>query len=175
MSDDALVRRLRQDGDDQAFAELVQRHQSRLRYSLRQLTGHDEALADDIAQETFVKAHRGLRQYRGDARFFTWLYRIAWHCFMDHHRRRKREQILTRLPQPEISRSTQNRDQLHMDFAKALSNFPPEQRMALHLHLQREFTHQEIAEIMNCPLGTVKSHIQRGREKLQGYLEAWRP
>ena len=60
-----------------------------------------------------------------------------------------------------------------MFFARALMKFSPEQRMVLHLHLQREFTHRDIAQIMDCPLGTVKSHIQRGRIKLQEYLEAW--
>jgi RNA polymerase sigma-70 factor (ECF subfamily) len=55
----------------------------------------------------------------------------------------------------------------------ALMNFDPDQRMALHLHLHRGFSHREISQIMDCPLGTIKSHIQRGRPILQRYLEAW--
>jgi RNA polymerase sigma-70 factor (ECF subfamily) len=63
---------------------------------------------------------------------------------------------------------------MHRDFANVLQNFSPEQRMVLHLHLQREFTQSEIVKIMDCPLGTVKSHVQRGRLKLQQYMEAWK-
>ncbi len=171
LTDDALIKRVQLDDDRQAFAELVLRHQSRLRYSLRQLTGYDESLADDLAQETFIKAYTNLTRFRRDAQFFTWLYRIAWRCFADHCRRRKPEQFAATTP--ETGYSTQERDDLHIDFARALMHFNPEQRMVLHLHLQREFTQSDIAKIMNCPLGTVKSHIRRGRPKLQKYMEAW--
>ena len=173
LGDNVLVRRAQLHDDQEAFAELVRRHQSRLRYSLRQLTNYDESLADDLAQETFIKAYLRLHQFRGDARFFTWLYRIAWRCFADHCRRRKPEQSLDATKITEPGYTTGERDDLHADFAKALMNFGPERRMILHLHLQREFTHTDIARIMDCPLGTVKSHIKRGREKLQTYLEDW--
>jgi len=173
LNDDALIKRVRKDDDQQAFAALVRRYQSRLRYSLRQLTDYDESLADDLAQETFIKAYMNLHQFRSDAQFFTWLYRIAWRSFADYYRRQKPEQVPGTSSDPEPSYTTQERDNLHMDFAKALMNFGPEQRMVLHLHFQREFTHQDIARIMDCPLGTVKSHIQRGRVKLQQYMEAW--
>ncbi len=166
-----LIRRAGKDDDHEAFAELVRRYQSRLRYSLRQLTGHDEALADDLAQETFIKAHRHLATFRGEAQFYTWLYRIAWHCFSDHCRRKGRQQVDG--PPPDTGYSVHERDDLHVDFARALMKLPPEQRMAVHLHLQREFTHSEIAEIMGRPLGTVKSHISRGRVILQKHLEDW--
>jgi len=173
LNDQALIRRVCKDGDQQAFAELVQRHQSRLRYSLRQLTGYDGARADDLAQETFIKAYKSLARFRGDAQFFTWLYRIAWRCFADDCRRNKRLQVFELQTEPETSYAPQDCENLHLDFARALMKFRPEQRMVLHLHLQREFTQIEIARIMDCPLGTVKSHIQRGRKKLQEYLAAW--
>jgi RNA polymerase sigma factor (sigma-70 family) len=174
LNDHALIKRAQEDDDEHAFAELVRRYQSRLRYSLRQLTGYDEALADDLAQETFIKVHQHLRQFRSDSGFFTWLYRIAWRCFADHYRRRRPEQVLGASPALERSYTPQDQNDLHLDFAMALMNFSPEQRMVLHLHFHREFTHREIAQIMDCPLGTIKSHIQRGRPKLQRYLEAWR-
>jgi len=173
LNDHALIRRMQKDHDQQAFAELVQRYQSRLRYSLRQLTGYDASLADDLAQETFIKAYKNLHQFRNDAQFFTWLYQIAWRCFADECRRRKPEQLIDTQTAPESGYTTQERDNLYMDFAKVLMNFGPEQRMVLHLHLQREFTQRDIAQIMGCPLGTVKSHIQRGRLKLQEYLADW--
>lgn len=172
-SDDlTLIRRAGRNDDHEAFAELVRRYQSRLRYSLRQLTGYNEALADDLAQETFIKAYRRLDSFRGDAQFFTWLYRIAWRCFSDHCRRQGWQQADK--PPPETGYSVGERDDLHVDFARALMRLPPEQRVAVHLHLHREFTHSEIAEIMGCPLGTVKSHIARGRLVLQKHLEDWK-
>jgi RNA polymerase sigma factor (sigma-70 family) len=173
LNDAALIKRVQQYDDQQAFAELVGRYQSRLRYSLRQLTGHDESLADDLAQETFIKAYKNLPRFHGNSHFFTWLYRIAWRCFADYCRSNKAAQVSSTSDCPEPSYTTQDRDNLQLDFARALMNFTPEQRMVLHLHLQREFTHRDIAKIMGCPLGTVKSHIQRGRIKLQKYLEAW--
>ena len=64
---------------------------------------------------------------------------------------------------------------LHRDFARALKMFLPEQRMALHLSYQRQLSHSEIAEIMDCPLGTVKSYISRGHEKLKQEMMSWHP
>ena len=176
VEDGALIARVREQGDQRAFAELVKRYQSQLRYSLRQLTGWDAALADDLAQETLIKAYRSINQFRGEAKFFTWLYKIAYHCFLAHKRSRKPEEPLEEGHEERHGQDQEragNPADLHRDFARALVQFPPEQRMALHLHLQREFTHQEIADLMECPLGTVKSHILRGRERLQQMLAGW--
>jgi RNA polymerase sigma-70 factor (ECF subfamily) len=173
LSDNTLIKRVLMENDQRSFEALVYRYQSRLRYSLRQLTDYDEPLTDDLAQEAFIKAYQNLDRFRGDAHFFTWLYRIAWRCFADYHRRRKPEQALDESPVLEVSYVMQEQGDMHRDFANVLQNFSPEQRMVLHLHLQREFTQSEIAKIMDCPLGTVKSHIQRGRLKLQQYMEAW--
>jgi RNA polymerase sigma-70 factor (ECF subfamily) len=169
-----LIQRVIATHDRRAFGELVRLHQSQLRYSLRQLTGWDEALADDLAQETFIRAWKSIGQFRGDARFFTWLYRIAYNCFAAHHRSRKPEESADEEFLEQHGGSTDHSVDLHRDFAIALAQFPPQQRMVLHLHMQREMTHEEIAGLLDCPLGTVKSHIQRGREKLQEKLSAWR-
>jgi len=159
-------------GDERAFESLIRRHEGRVFGLLLRMLGNRED-AEDVAQETFIKAYQALHRFRGESQFFTWLYRIAWRCFADHHRRRKSEQSSAAGQLPEVGYTTHERDQLHMDFARALMNFEPERRMVLHLHLQREFTHHEIARIMDRPLGTIKSHIQRGRPKLQQYMEAW--
>lgn len=173
LDDRTLIDRVLGQRDERAFAELVKRYQSPLRYSLRQLTGWDQALADDLAQETFIKAYRSLHQFRGDAKFFTWLYRIAYHCFLAQRRSRKPEEPLDEDSYSEKADQDPGAD-LHRDLARAMLALSPEQRMAVHLHLQRELTHEEVAEIMNCPLGTAKSHLQRGREKLRAQLSAWR-
>jgi RNA polymerase sigma factor (sigma-70 family) len=173
VDDQALIARVIAADDHHAFGELVKRYQSPLRYSLRQLTGWDQALADDLAQETFISAYRSLRQYRGEAKFFTWLYRIAYNAFLARQRSRKPEEPLPEQEPAGDAAGTDDAADLHRDFARALQSFPPQQRMALHLHLQREMTHEEIAEMMDCPLGTVKSHIQRGRLKLRELLSSW--
>jgi RNA polymerase sigma-70 factor, ECF subfamily len=175
LDDQALITRVLDNGDEHAFAELVKRYQSQLRYSLRQLTGWDEALADDLAQETFIKVYKSLHQYKGNAKFFTWVYRIAYNCFAAHCRSRKPEVPLGQTEIPEQGFNPETEADLHRDFALALKNFLPEQRMALHLFYQREMSHSEIAEVMDCPLGTVKSYISRGHEKLKQQMMSWHP
>jgi len=86
-SDAELIARILQRDDRHAFGELVRRSQSQLRSLLRRLTCGDEALADDLSQQAFVRAYRGLRGYRGGARFSSWLYRIAYNVFLTQRRR----------------------------------------------------------------------------------------
>lgn len=173
--DGTLIARVVAENDHRAFAQLVNRHQSKLRYSLRQLTGWDEASADDLAQETFIKAYKALGSFRGDANFATWLYRIAYNCFAAHIRAQRPMLRLDEKTHDDQSYDADTAHALHRDFAMALQQLPGNQRVALHLHLQRELTHQEVAEVMNCPLGTAKSHIRRGREKLKLLLAGWQP
>ena len=80
LTDADLIARVLANDDQHAFGELVRRHQSSVRGLLRQLTRTDVSLADDLAQETFLRAYKNIRSFRGEARFFTWLYRIAYNC-----------------------------------------------------------------------------------------------
>ena len=89
LTDADLVARVLLNDDHHAFSELVRRHQSAVRGLLRQLTRTDAALADDLAQETFLKAFKNIRSFRGEAKFSTWLYRIAYNCFREEARKRK--------------------------------------------------------------------------------------
>ena len=157
-----------------AFSELVKQHQSQLRYSLRQLTGWNEALADDLAQETFIKAYRALPNYRGDAKFSSWLYRIAHNQMISHYRKAANRPQDHQSEVPDIA-TIDPSDELEKDLAKALATLPPGQRMALHLLLHREYTQSEISDIMGIPLGTVKTHISRGKEQLRTFMSAWQP
>jgi len=155
-----LIDRVLTRRDQLAFSELVERNQSKLRYSLRQLTGWDESLADDIAQEAFLKAYQKLDNFQGKAKFSSWLYKIAYHCFLQHCR--KQHPILQELDSEEIPYATQGiaaECDIHHHLAMALSSLGVEARSVMHLSLHRQCTHQEIAEIMNIPLGSVKTHI----------------
>src|SRR3989440_3857715 len=91
LSDAQLIARCVVGDDRHAFAELVKRHQSSVRACLRKLTSGNAALSDDLAQETFILAWRNLKSFRQEARFSTWLYRIATNCWLMHARKRREE------------------------------------------------------------------------------------
>src|SRR4029078_11662617 len=91
ISDAQLIARCLVGDDRHAFAELVKRHQSAVRACLRKLTVGNHALADDLAQDSFVLAWRNLKTFRQEARFSTWLYRIATNCWLAHARKRHEE------------------------------------------------------------------------------------
>ena len=89
LTDADLLARVIVEGDQHAFGELVRRHQSPVRGLLRQLVRADVELADDLAQETFIRAYKNIRSFRGEAKFSTWLYRIAYNVFRENARKRK--------------------------------------------------------------------------------------
>lgn len=172
-SDDALIRRAATLRDQHAFGVLVRRYQSQLRHSLRQLTGWNEPLADDIAQETFIKAWESIASFRAESKFSTWLYRIAYNQLISNSRKSSNREIPTEELEDSATEAPKSSD-LHRDLANAMRGLNEGQRMALHLYLHRECSQQEISDIMEIPLGTVKTHIIRGREKLQKILADWR-
>ncbi len=177
-TDQALIERVAASNCRDAFATLVERHQSDLRYSLRQMTGWDEALADDLAQETFIKAFQSIGSYKGDAKFSSWLYRIAYNQMVSHFRLARNREVtgidetVIRTTEQSVS-SDFSQQELHQDLARAMQQLPTQQRMVLHLYLHRQLTHQEICTIMEIPLGTVKTGITRGRAKLRELLSSW--
>ena len=173
LTDADLVTRVLVDDDQHAFGELVRRHQSSVRGLLRQLTRTDAALADDLAQEAFVRAYRNIRSYRGEARFSTWLYRIAYNCFREHARRRKEfvgidEEQLQSEHDPHVVDPGLRHDLMH-----ALNLLPLHERTAVLLCCQNGLSHNEAARVLDIPLGTVKTNVLRGREKLKRALAAW--
>jgi len=173
LTDADLVARILLDDDHHAFSELVKRHQSAVRGLLRQLTRTDAALADDLAQETFLKAYKNIRSFRGEARFSTWLYRIAYNCFREDARRRKElvgidETRLEAEPDPQTVDPALRHDLMH-----ALSLLPLHERTAVLLCCQNGLSHDEASRVLEIPLGTVKTNVLRGREKLKKTLAMW--
>ena len=152
------------------FAALVRAHQSKVRGFLRRLTRGDTALADDLAQETFLEAHRKLAQYRGEGSFGSWLCGIAWSRFLMERRKRK-EEPLDELPET-ASADPAAASVAKLDLERAMARLSAEERAALTLCYALGHSHGEAAEILHLPLGTVKSHVLRGREKLKAMLEA---
>ncbi|MBP6482658.1 MAG: sigma-70 family RNA polymerase sigma factor, partial [Pseudomonadales bacterium] len=123
-------------------------------------------------QETFIRAWRSLADFRGDSSLRTWLYRIAYRCFLSEVRRRDAD--TAEIAEHHALAPEQSEARAFMDdFDVALRQLSPAQRDAVHFSLQRGFSHPEIAHIMGLPVGTVKTHVLRGRQKLQELLRDW--
>lgn len=169
----ALVARVLLTEDRCAFEQLVRCHQGVVRAQLRRLLRGDDAKADDLAQETFLLAWRKLHQFRGEARFSTWLFRIAYSCFLQN--RRKSSAAL-----PEMARDAPVADivareaiDLRLDVERAMRHLSEaEQLVVLHV-VQLGLSHDEAAYVLAMPLGTVKSHVNRGKAKLRRLLSDW--
>jgi len=135
---------------------------------LRQLTGSDIGLADDLAQETFLRAYKNLRGFRGEARFSTWLYRIAYNCFREHARKRK-ELVGIDEEQLESEHDPQTADPaLRHDLMHALNLLPLHERTAVVLCCQNGLSHDEAARVLDIPLGTNFNVLLSG-----GLAAAW--
>ena len=165
-------------GDRHAFARLVRAHQSRVRLQLRRLTHGDAALADDLAQETFVQAWLHLNDFRGDARLATWLHRIALTRFLQHARR----------PQLPVEWNDADADDVHepghdpraaeglgRDVERALEALSEIQRLVVVHCFHLDLSHAEAAQVLGLPLGTLKSHLDRAKTRLRELLGAWNP
>jgi RNA polymerase sigma-70 factor (ECF subfamily) len=184
--DAALIARAVVAGDRHAFAELVRRHQSAVRACLRKLTAGNHALADDLAQETFVLAWRHLAGYRHEARFSTWLYRIATNCWLAHERKRKEELLgdaadevaddagtafAAEASAPDHARGAT----MKLDLERALAVLSEGERAAIVQCYYNDLSHEEAAIVLGMPVGTVKTHVLRGKQKLRAVLAAWAP
>lgn len=172
-TDQALVARVLLDDDRRAFEQLVRRHQGMVRAQLRRLLPGDEAAADDLAQETFLLAWRKLRQFRGDARFSTWLYRIAYTCFLQTRRRRSLP-IDEANDGEEVQHATAAQaTDLQMDMQHAMQRLSSGELTVLLHCVQLGLSHEEAAYVLALPLGTVKTHATRGKAKLKTWLAVW--
>ncbi len=171
-TDTDLIARVVSHEDHNAFGELVRRYQSPVRGFLTRLTGGDSHLADDLAQETFLKAWTKLRTYRGGAKFSTWMFGIAYNEFRMAARGRK-EIAMKDLAEPPPEAQTAGAEAasgLRLDLTEALKRISSSDRAAILLCCQNGLSHEEAAQVLNCPLGTVKTNILRGKEKLKRYL-----
>lgn len=170
-----------QEGDQQAFAQLVQRHQRRV-FSLvyRMLQHYDETC--EVTQEAFLAAWQGLPTFRGDARFSTWLYRIAYNCSLKQLEQRKRDlalQASIRSEQAMIPTGEQEPIDARLEVRarqefvqEELSKLPAKYRIVLILRHLQDMSYEEMAESLKIPIGTIKTHLFRARNLLKERLEA---
>lgn len=165
-------------GDQDAFARLVQAYQKPV-YNLCLRMVSNPTDAEDLAQEAFVKAWRGLRFYKHEAAFSTWLYRLTSNVCIDFLRRQKKTVSLTveedapdlevpdAAPLPE--EQVLNKEKQHA-VAAAMAQLEEEYRLALTLRVVDDLTYEQIAEVLGIKVGTVKSRIARARERMRKML-----
>jgi RNA polymerase sigma-70 factor, ECF subfamily len=174
-------------GSQEAFASLVRRYQVRI-YNMALVSTRSDADADDLAQEVFIKVFRGLRGFRGDSAFRTWLYRVAVNVIRSHAARpglfgwfRREEGSSPDAADPLDSVAAPG--DLEADVARrrviaaALRRLPEDLRTAVTLRDVEGLDYKEIAEVLGIPIGTVMSRIARGRGKLRPWIEearGWR-
>ena len=159
--------------DRRAFAELVTRHQSKVRTVLRRLTRGDAALADDLSQETFVLAWRNLKRFRFEARFSTWIYRIAFNAWQSEAR--KKREVLLEIDDDAPPPGSEAYDELpdiasRIDIESAMATLSDGERAAITACYYADLSHEEAALALGMPLGTVKTHVLRGKAKLKARL-----
>jgi RNA polymerase sigma-70 factor, ECF subfamily len=161
-------------GDGNAFADLVRAHQGYLRKLLVRVCRGDQARADDLAQEAFVRAWRALPKFRSEARFRTWLTRLAYSSLSAER---------PSLPQPSEASDEAGDLGQHSDFApgmdwridleRAMGGLSEPQRHALLLTYCADLSHAEAAEVLGWPLGTLKTQVLRAKMRLRSELVAW--
>jgi RNA polymerase sigma-70 factor (ECF subfamily) len=182
---DAILVREAKQGSAAAYGELTGRYQDRIfTFVMGQIQSREDAI--DLTQEVFLKAHRNLRTFRESSLFYTWLYRIAMNACIDYRRRRGRSPVPFSLDgdlstemgyEPQEERRELNPQQalenkeLGKFIRDCIGQLPEVLRIALILHDVEGLPQKEIAEIMRCPLGTVKSRVQRARYALRDRLE----
>jgi RNA polymerase sigma-70 factor (ECF subfamily) len=175
-------------GHEAAFRELVRRYERPV-FSLLYRMVRDRALAEDLAQETFIKVLNGIKSYRPEFKFSSWIFKIANNAAIDHLRKKNLdtlsldgsptaetpEQMLATTPQLGDRAETplqrvENRE-LGTAIERAIARLRPEYRACILLRHVEGYSYEEIAETMDLPLGTVKTYIHRARNELRGYLE----
>ena len=179
-TDEELVARSKT-GDTDSFNQLVRRWERPI-FALAYRTLGREEDARDVTQETFLRAFRALGGFKGDAKFSSWLYRIALNLCRDWIRKDRRtpvvtipegvdiEQLIAERGPTETVEDLASRAELSRGVAKAMESLPAEQRESIILKEYHGLTFQEIADLMKCPLSTVKTRVYQGLSTLRKHL-----
>lgn len=183
ISDQQLVERV-QCGDKNAFNLLVQKYQGKV-INLISRYLRNQADVADVAQETFIKAYRALANFRGESAFYTWLYRIAVNTTKNHIAAQSRRSVMNEVDVDDANFYDGSEalkefasperlllsDEIKKVIFETLDSLPNELRMAISLRELDGMSYEEIAQVMECPVGTVRSRIFRAREAIDKQLQ----
>lgn len=173
-SDIELVERVLSNNDQHSFTKLVMRHQLLVRSVLVRACRYDRHYVDDLLQETFLRAYLSLSSFRKESKLSTWLYTIAFNVAADKCRRKRVEcHALDTIEEMAAYCQALNQSDLQGDLIKAMAEISEQQKKAVQLCLAEGYTHADAAQVLQLPLGTVKSHVARGRVRLQQILTHW--
>jgi RNA polymerase sigma-70 factor (ECF subfamily) len=176
LAEQALIERCRT-GDDAAFGELVETYKN-LVYGLVYRMVPDRSQVDDLAQEVFLKVYRGLPYFRGEARLSTWVYRIVQNvCFQPKVRRPRHVSLDEETPDGRPRREPGAQDGAFADLElrdrleKAIAQLPDQYRVLIAAHYLDGVQYEALAESLEIPLGTVKTHLHRAKKRLRELLD----
>lgn len=167
LPDSILITKVILNDDHLAFKILVERYQSDIRGLLLRLTYGNKDIVDDLAQESFIRVYKYLSSYHAKAKFKTWLFRIAYNVFYEYFNKNKI--IKLDIDSLEVADKENNNASSAIDFQQALKVLNQNEQIVIILHFEKGFTHKEVAKITKQPLGTVKTNIMRGKEKLKKF------
>ena len=155
------------------FIDLIRTEQESLRRFLLALCGGDSSLADDIAQDALVRAYVASGSFLGLSRFSTWLFRIAYNCYIDHQRKSKAETVPADSPQALNIPSGDETDAAfrYQRLYQALEHISEKEKAVIILHYFEDKSIKEISSILQIPAGTVKYHLSTGRNNLKSILQ----
>ena len=185
--DDFELVRASRDGDQGAFGELVRRYQGKI-YSLAYGMVGNHADADDLAQEIFLKTYRNIKKFRFKSSFYTWLYRIATNTIISRRKKLRGDSHLELKPQvldiegsPYLSTRlggekgdrAMSRKEMKQDIYRAIDTLSDKHKEVVVMHDIEGIPHNEIAKILSCSQGTVRSRLHYARERLQKELTQW--
>jgi RNA polymerase sigma-70 factor (ECF subfamily) len=176
LSDKELIEQFRStDRRNQAFDLIVRKYQERLYWHIRKMViTHDDA--DDVLQNTFIKAFEALDGFRGDASLFTWFYRIATNESLSFLKRKKRRHLLPMDENPGLLEKTLESDaycsgdEIQMKLQKAILRLPEKQRLVFNMKYFDELKYEEMSEILNTSVGALKASFHHALKKLEKYL-----
>jgi RNA polymerase sigma factor (sigma-70 family) len=168
---EAFLVSLARSGDRDAFAEIMRRRQSSVRNLMRRFCG-EPALADDLAQQVFLKVWLNIRKLKKPSAFNAWLKRLAVNVWLHHLRRKDALRGAGEIDARQAARP--DAPGMGLDLDRALATLSEPLRLCVVLSYHEGMSHREIAELTGLPLGTVKSHIKRGASQLQQALTAYR-
>ena len=174
LAEPELIARCQQ-GDEQAFRELVDRHKD-LVFGVIARSSVERSRVEDLAQEVFLKIHRGLPYFRGEAKLTTWIFRIVLNLLSEESQKRHAAREVALDPdlpshQPRVHDRSSSDLELRDRLEKAMTRLPANYRLLIAGHYLHEVKYEELAEALDIPIGTVKTHLHRAKRQLRALLE----